>query len=248
MNVLDELYALADKKGYDIDEKSLPRSKTFSIQLDDGSCAIALDRDYIVDCKDEVSKLGHEIGHCETGSFYNADSPADERGRHEERANRWAFRRLVPPAVLGQLLADNRDIEEISEYFGVPESFVRNAYNYYMVAGIELTAEESVAVEELAQYELIELPVPSETPPQPPQEATPAPSVPEPTPQQRKPAAPRWGFVRRGYLILWDEVQPGDIICKPPRDQPKDDPHCPRILAPVPKRPRARRCEVDIWK
>ena len=89
---------------------------------------------------------------------------------------------------------------------------------------------------------------PSPMPSQPPREAASAPSVPEPAPQQRKPTAPRWGFVRRGYLILWDEVQPGDVICKPPRNQPKDDPHCPRILAPVPKRPRARRCEVDIWK
>ena len=150
--------------------------------------------------------------------------------------------------MLGKLLADNRDIEEISEYFGVPEPFVRNAYNYYMVAGIELTAEESAAVEELAQYELIEPPVPSETPSQPPQEAIPAPSVPEPAPQQRKPAASRWAFVRRGYLILWDEVQPGDEVFPPPGNQPKDDPHCPRILAPVPKRPRARRRGVDIWK
>ena len=74
-----------------------------------------------------------------------------------------------------------------------------------------------------------------ESSPTPPQKAAPAPSIPEPTPQQRKPTAPRWGFVRRGYLILWDEVQPGDEVF-------------PRILAPVPKRPRTRRCEVDIWK
>ena len=87
-----------------------------------------------------------------------------------------------------------------------------------------------------------------ESSPTPPQKAAPAPSIPEPTPQQRKPTAPRWGFVRRGYLILWDEVQPGDEVFPPPRNQPKDDPHCPRILAPVPKRPRTRRCEVDIWK
>ena len=87
-----------------------------------------------------------------------------------------------------------------------------------------------------------------ESSPTPPQKAAPAPSIPEPTPQQRKPTAPRWGFVRRGYLILWDEVQPGDEVFPPPRNQPKDDPHCPRILAPVPTRPRTRRCEVDIWK
>ena len=159
MTPVEGLYILAEEQGYDVDDFPLHNTESLSACLPNDHCAIALDRAQLKGPSDELIKLAHELGHCETRSFYNEKSPADIRGRHEERANRWMYRKLVPRDELFALIEDQRDIYEISEYFGVPEQIVTAAYEYYRVA----------PVEEFEQPKVVKLTVPTAEPikPQP---------------------------------------------------------------------------------
>ncbi|KAF5044681.1 hypothetical protein DSECCO2_489160 [anaerobic digester metagenome] len=133
MTPVEGMYAIAEEQGYDIDDFRLNHTESLSACLPDGRCTIAIDRAKLKGQLDELVKLAHEIGHCETRSFYNDKSPADVRGRHEERANRWMYRQLVPREELFCLLEEQRDLYEIAEYFGVTEEVVTAAYEYYRI-------------------------------------------------------------------------------------------------------------------
>ena len=86
---------------------------------------------------DELVKFAHELGHCETKSFYNKESLTNIRGRHEERANRWMYLKRVPRKELFALIEEQRDLYEIAEHFNVPEQNVADAYEYYRVAPMD---------------------------------------------------------------------------------------------------------------
>lgn len=144
MTLVEGMYALAEQQGYDIDDFALHKAESVSACLPNGCCTIALDRAQLKGQSDELIKLAHELGHCETRSFYNAHSPADIRGRHEERANRWMYRRLIPRENLFALIDEHRSLYEIAEYFGVPERIVTAAYEYYRVAPVEQPTQSAV--------------------------------------------------------------------------------------------------------
>ena len=81
---------------------------------------------------DEKVKLAHELGHCETGSFYNRWATCDIRRKHERRANRWAYEKLVPEDELWDAIRQGyREPWELADYFGVTEAFLRHAIAYY---------------------------------------------------------------------------------------------------------------------
>lgn len=144
MTLVEGMYALAEQQGYDIDDFALHKAESVSACLPNGRCTIALDRAQLKGLSDELIKLAHELGHCETRSFYNAHSRADIRGRHEERANRWMYRRLIPREKLFALIDEHRSLYEIAEYFGVPERIVTAAYEYYRVAPVEQPTQSAV--------------------------------------------------------------------------------------------------------
>ena len=62
--------------------------KAFSVDMG-GYYAIAINHDSLLPQEDVVA-IFHEIGHCETGSFYNPYSPFEVRKKHENRADEWA--------------------------------------------------------------------------------------------------------------------------------------------------------------
>ena len=81
---------------------------------------------------DELVRLGHELGHCETGSFYNRWAVMDIRQKHENRADKWAIKKLVPKDELDAAIADGRiELWELAELFGVTESFMLKALCWY---------------------------------------------------------------------------------------------------------------------
>ena len=81
---------------------------------------------------EERVHLAHELGHCETGSFYNVYSSLDIREKQEMRADRWAVSRLVPADKLRQALNIGIvEIWELAEYFDVTENFIRKAFEIY---------------------------------------------------------------------------------------------------------------------
>ena len=130
-----ELYNLAEDHGIDVYWFDLGVAESLSLFMDDGSCANAIDPWRMPTLADERCKLGHELGHCETGAFYNRYAARDLRQKHEHRANVWAYKKLIPEDELIEALCQGyREPWELAEYFDVTESFLRGALKYYREA------------------------------------------------------------------------------------------------------------------
>lgn len=98
---------------------------------DDGDCAIIFDYSKI----DSNAKLlvctAHEVGHCETGSFYTPKS-LELRSRMENRADKWAIKKLIPKNEMEQAIIDgNEEVWQLAEYFGITEDMVKFAFWVY---------------------------------------------------------------------------------------------------------------------
>ena len=129
-NPLD-LYAYAENRNIDVDWIPMRRATSLSVPLGDGY-AIALDPWKLGTLAQETVCLAHELGHCETGSFYNQYAALDVRPQHENRADKWAIRRLVPAEELDAAMADGCDtIPALADRFGVTELFMRKAVCWY---------------------------------------------------------------------------------------------------------------------
>ena len=74
-----ELYDLAEQHQTPVYWFDLGAAESLSLQMEDGSCAIAMDPWRIPTLSDEKVKLAHELGHCETGAFYNRYAARDVR-------------------------------------------------------------------------------------------------------------------------------------------------------------------------
>lgn len=133
MSELLALYQYAEAAEHDVYWYSFDNdTESLSVQFPDGSCAIALNPYHLSSWEDETVKLAHEIGHCETGSFYNRYAPCDMRKKHENRADKWAIKRLIPADELDAAVADGcTDVWELAEHFGVTEDFMRKAVCWY---------------------------------------------------------------------------------------------------------------------
>lgn len=127
MTDLMGLYQLAESQGVTVNCFQLGARQSISIQ-DGDNCFIAIDPFRLVSACDEKVKLAHELGHCQTGSFYSLDI----RQKHENRADKWAIRQLVPAEELKQAVKDGfTEPWELAERFGVTEEFMRKAMRYY---------------------------------------------------------------------------------------------------------------------
>lgn len=126
-----DLYAYAENRNIDVDWIPMRRATSLSVPLGDGY-AIALDPWKLGTLAQETVCLAHELGHCETGSFYNRYAALDVRQQHENRADKWAIRRLVPAEELDAAMADGCDtIPALADRFGVTEPFMRKAVCWY---------------------------------------------------------------------------------------------------------------------
>ena len=74
-----QLYQEADEAGIDVVWMPLRVDRSIATQFDDGSCAIGLDPWKMCSLAEETVCLGHELGHCNTGSFYNRYAKLDIR-------------------------------------------------------------------------------------------------------------------------------------------------------------------------
>ena len=133
MILLPELYATASQQNIPIYSCPMPQCGSMSLQLRDGSCAIGMDERVTDGGTQERVHLSHELGHCLTGSFYNIYSNADLRQRHENRADKWAIRRLIPVSALDDAIAaGHTELWDLAEFFGVTESFLKKAICLYV--------------------------------------------------------------------------------------------------------------------
>ena len=127
------LYELAEQQNIEVIECSLPQSGSLSIMDENGKCYIGIDESVMDGDALERVHMAHELGHCVTGSFYSIDTAIDCRQRHENRADKWAVKRIIPVDELDDAVADGyTEIWELAEKFGVPEPFMRKAVCLYV--------------------------------------------------------------------------------------------------------------------
>ena len=130
---LPTLYDLAKKQKIEVMSYPLPQNGSMSYMTENGACFVGMDKGVMDGNVQERVHLAHELGHCATGSFYNIYSPADSRQRHENRADKWAIRKLVPVRALDDAVASGcTEIWALAERFGVTESFMKKALCYYV--------------------------------------------------------------------------------------------------------------------
>ena len=128
-----QLYEIAEQHNIDVVECPLPFNGSLSLIDSNGKCCIGIDESVLDGDALERVHLGHELGHCETGSFYSIHTAVDCRQRHENRADKWAIKTLISSADLDKAVSEGcTEIWELAERFGVTEDFVRKAVCYYV--------------------------------------------------------------------------------------------------------------------
>ena len=126
------LYLLTDRDDIDVDCFPLQKREAISVMEDDGKCHIVINPLMLRSNADEKSKLAHELGHCKTGSFYNQYTPYDVCQKHENRADKWAIKKLVPKDELEDAVAAGyTEPWELAELFDVTEDFMRKAIYWH---------------------------------------------------------------------------------------------------------------------
>jgi hypothetical protein len=129
----DELMDYAETHGHKVVYYPLLKNK--AITLDYNGSFIALSTTlYGIDEKETVA---HELGHAEYGGIYNRYSPFDIKEKSENRANKWAYYKLVPPGEV-RVSFKHGVLEswELAEQFNVSDDFMCEALNYYKSVGV----------------------------------------------------------------------------------------------------------------
>lgn len=131
------LYRMAEARRVEVDWVPLRHAQSLSMPFGEGY-AVAIDPSKVRSTADERVKLGHELGHCATGSFYNRYAALDLRRRHELHADRWAIAHLVPRSELESAFAQGiTEIWELAERFDVTEDFMRKALTHYHLLNLD---------------------------------------------------------------------------------------------------------------
>ncbi len=128
---LSELYDFANSHKIDIDLFPMNSVKAVSVPLSD-RCAIAVDDRKMNGEAELKTTIAHEIGHCETGTFYTAPTYLELRSRYEYRADKWAVKKLIPIAELEDAIkCGENELWQLAEHFGVEEELVEKALYIY---------------------------------------------------------------------------------------------------------------------
>ncbi len=132
MKDLVSLYQTAEEQNIEIIPYPLPLTGSMALETEGGRCFIGMDFDTLTDPRDRLVHLGHELGHCICGAFYNRYAKMDLRIRHEHRANKWAIHHLIPEEALDDAVAGGcTQLWELAEHFNVTEEFIRKAVCLY---------------------------------------------------------------------------------------------------------------------
>ena len=130
---ISALYDFAQQQNIEVLQFPMKENGSMSIMTENGACYIGIDESVQDGNAQERVHLAHELGHCATGSFYSIHTAVDSRQRHENRADKWAVKKLIPVSLLDAAIANGcTEIWELAEHFGVTEDFVRKAVCYYV--------------------------------------------------------------------------------------------------------------------
>lgn len=127
----EDLYTYAEKKNITVDIRKIPKNKSFSVRMF-GRDYIAIDEKAMENSSEERTHLAHELGHCETGAFYSIGASLVQREKAEERATRWAVKKLIPKWEFKELLEKGYQKWDLADYYNVAEDFIETAYHLYV--------------------------------------------------------------------------------------------------------------------
>jgi hypothetical protein len=129
---IEQVCDIAENKEVTIYALTLEKREALSMMDSDGNCYIAIDPLRVVSSADGKTKLAHELGHCVMGAFYNVYTTLDIRQKHENTADKWAIKKLIPEEELNAAVKEGcTEMWQLAEYFGVTESFIRKAVSLY---------------------------------------------------------------------------------------------------------------------
>lgn len=129
---LQDLYDFAKKQNIEVLKYPMQSNGSMSIMSQSGACYIGMDESVQDGSTEERVHLSHELGHCVTGSFYNIYATLDNRQKHENQADKWAIKALIPLEDLNEAVDKGyTEIWELAEYFNVTYEFMQKAVCYY---------------------------------------------------------------------------------------------------------------------
>lgn len=131
MKRINEFYDLAEFHSIPVMDVPLKGISAMAVCIGE-KCAIGIDYEQSDSIEDEKVKLAHELGHCETGSFYNKYSPVDLISKHEYRADKWAIKELLPKSEMEEAMKNGYvEVWQLAELFEVTEEYVKKALWIY---------------------------------------------------------------------------------------------------------------------
>lgn len=134
-----ELFDVAQNSNIPVILLDIPENGSMCIQSD-RKYYIGMDYGVLESEADKRVHLAHELGHCATGSFYNRWAAQDIRQRHENRADKWAISRLIPRNEFDRALSIGLTSPwELSEHFGVTETFAMKAMCLYLHGNLDIS-------------------------------------------------------------------------------------------------------------
>ena len=130
---IQRLYDFAKQQNIGVFPFPLPETGSLSHMSDSGACYIGMDDSVLDGDVQERVHLGHELGHCVTGSFYNIHAAVDCRRRHENRADKWAIEQLLPVEALDDAIAEGcTELWQLADRFALTEEFIKKAVCWYV--------------------------------------------------------------------------------------------------------------------
>lgn len=131
MDKLLSLYQELKDDGISLFTWDIGDEKATTLEMN-GKYAIFMDFDNIATRAEEVVIAAHEGGHCATGATHKVCSPYDLVEKHENKAWKWAIKKLVPHEDLISAVGHGiTELWELADYFQVTEPFMRKAVEYY---------------------------------------------------------------------------------------------------------------------
>ena len=136
MKALTDLYNTIQNENIYLGDHYMSQHKAATINIKN-DFMIFVDYRKIETLNDEFNAVSHEYGHCATGTTHKLYSRLELISRHEYRADRCAVNKFLPFDKLSEAL--NKGIveySELSEYFDLPEEFVKKAIQHYTDEGL----------------------------------------------------------------------------------------------------------------
>lgn len=129
------LYAEMQEKGITIEDYPQQRTKGTTLHNADGY-GVFINTQAMETTAEEITVLAHEYGHCETGTTHAVCSSVDLVEKHENKADKWAARRLIPLEEYEEAIAKGyTEVWQLAEYFDVTEDFIRRTDYLYRCEG-----------------------------------------------------------------------------------------------------------------